>query len=79
MATHRLERVTGRVDEEEAAVDAGIGDELLAHRRQLLAQVRRVLILDLRDQPAKRDRIMRTGAGDDIILAMVTQRLFDRR
>jgi hypothetical protein len=39
--------VTGRVDEEEAAVNASVLDVLLAHRGELLAEVGRMLVLDL--------------------------------
>jgi hypothetical protein len=42
------QRVAGWVDEEESAVDAGIDNVLVTHRRQLLAKVSRVLILSKR-------------------------------
>lgn len=44
-----LERVARRLNEEQAAVDAGILDVSLSLGRELLAQVRRVLILDVLD------------------------------
>ncbi len=44
-----LQRVTGWLDEEQAAVDTSILDIPLALRRQLLSQVRGVLILDVLD------------------------------
>jgi len=44
-----LERVARRLNEEEAAVDARVLDVALALGRELLAQVRRVLILDVLD------------------------------
>lgn len=44
-----LQGVAGGLDEEQAAVDAGILDVALALGRELLAQVRRVLILDVLD------------------------------
>lgn len=42
-----LERVARRLDEEEATVDAGVLDVALPLRRELLAQVGRVLVLDV--------------------------------
>ncbi len=42
-------RAHSRVDEEEAAVDAGVGDVALAHGGQLLSQVSAVLVLDVFD------------------------------
>lgn len=44
-----LEGVSGGLDEEEAAVDAGVLDVALALGRELLAQVRGVLVLDVLD------------------------------
>lgn len=44
-----LERVARRLDEKEAAVDAGVLDVALPLRRELLAQVGRVLVLDVLD------------------------------
>lgn len=44
-----LERVARRLDEEEAAVDARVRDVALALGRELLAQVGRVLVLDVLD------------------------------
>lgn len=38
-----------RVDEEDTAVDTGVGDEALAHGGELLAEVGRVLVLDVLD------------------------------
>lgn len=46
-ATYRLQGVAGRVDEEETAVDPGIGDMFISERSKLLSQVGRVLVLDL--------------------------------
>ena len=45
----RLERVPSRADEVQAAVDAGVLDVPLPLRRELLAQVRTVLVLDVLD------------------------------
>ena len=44
-----LERVARGLDEEEAAVDAGVLDVALSLGRELLAQVGRVLVLDVLD------------------------------
>lgn len=41
--------MTGRLDEEEAAVNAGILDVTLSLSGELLAEVRRVLVLDVLD------------------------------
>ena len=43
------ERMAGGVDEEEAAVDAGVLDVAVAHCCELLAEVRAVLVLDVLD------------------------------
>lgn len=45
----RLEGVAGRLDEEEAAVNAGILDVALTLRRELLVEICAVLILDVLD------------------------------
>lgn len=47
--TYGLEGVTGGRDEEDAAVDARVGDEALAHGGELLAEVCRVLVLNVLD------------------------------
>lgn len=44
-----LEGVARRLDEEEAAVDAGVLDVSLSLRGELLAEVGRVLVLDVLD------------------------------
>jgi hypothetical protein len=44
-----LEGMAGRLDEEEAAVNAGVGNVTLSLRGELLSQVRGVLILDILD------------------------------
>lgn len=41
--------MTGRLDEEQAAVDAGIGDVAVSLSMELLSKVGRVLILDVLD------------------------------
>jgi hypothetical protein len=46
---NRAERVTGGVDEEQAAVDARVLDVAVAHSGELLAEVRAVLVLDVLD------------------------------
>lgn len=65
-----LERVAGRLDEEETAVDAGVLDVALALGRKLLAQVSRVLILDVLDDgvPAAVvvDKVAVAGGVDDV-------------
>ena len=40
------ERVPSRVDEEEGAVNTGVRDVAVAHGGQLLAEIRRVLVLE---------------------------------
>lgn len=45
----RLQRVTGGLDEEQAAMDAGVLDVFVAIGRELLAQVGGVLVLDVLD------------------------------
>ena len=49
----------GRVDEVEAAVNAGVLDVAVALGRKLLAQVRAVLVLDVLDNrvPATKERV----------------------
>jgi len=44
-----LEGVSGRLDEEQTAVDARVGDVALSLSGKLLSQVRRVLVLDILD------------------------------
>jgi hypothetical protein len=46
-ATYRLQGVAGRVDEEETAVDTGVGDVFISESSKLFSQVSRVLVLDL--------------------------------
>lgn len=62
--THRLEGVARGRDEEDAAVDAGVGDEALAHGGKLLAEVRRVLVLDVLD-----DRLPAVVVVDEVAVA----------
>lgn len=45
----RLKRVTSGSDEVEAAVDARVDDVLVTHRGELLAEIGRVLVLDVLD------------------------------
>lgn len=45
--TYRLESVARGVDEEETAVDPRVGNKTVAHRRELLAEVGGMLVLDL--------------------------------
>lgn len=52
------------VDEEDTAVDTGIGDEALTHGSKLLAEVRRVLVLDVLD-----NRIPATLIVDEVSVA----------
>jgi hypothetical protein len=65
-----LKRVAGRLDEEEAAVDAGILDVPLTLGSELLAQIGRVLILDVLDDgvPAAVvvDQVAVAGGIDDV-------------
>jgi len=44
---NRTQRMSSRTDEVEAAVDARVLDVPVTHRRQLLAQIRAVLVLDV--------------------------------
>lgn len=64
--------MSGGADEEDTAVDARVGDEALAHRGQLLAEVGRVLVLDVFDDrlPAVVivDKVTVTGGVDDVEL-----------
>lgn len=60
----RLERVSARLDEEQAAVDARVLQVALPLRRQLLAQVRAVLVLDVLD-----DRIPAPVVVDQVAVA----------
>lgn len=66
----RLERVAARLDEEQAAVDARVLEVPLALRRQLLAQVRAVLVLDVLDDrvpaPVVVDQVAVAGRVDDV-------------
>ncbi len=70
--THGLEGVASRGDEKDAAVDARVGDEALAHGGELLAEVRRVLVLDVLDDrlPAVVvvDKVAVAGGVDDVKL-----------
>jgi hypothetical protein len=70
--THGLEGVASGRDEEDAAVDARVGDEALAHGGELLAEVRRVLVLDVLDDglPAVVvvDKVAVAGGVDDVEL-----------
>lgn len=65
-----LEGVTGGLDEEQAAVDAGVLDVTLSLGRELLSQVRGVLILDVLDDwvPATVvvDKVTIPGGVDDV-------------
>lgn len=65
-----LERVSGGLDEEQAAVDAGVLDVALTLSGQLLAEVGRVLILDVFDNwvPASVivDEISVSGGVDNV-------------
>lgn len=67
-----LEGVAGGVDEEDTAVDAGVGDEALTHGGQLLAEVSRVLVLDVLDDRVPAlvivDEVSVTGGVDDVQL-----------
>lgn len=45
--THRLQGVTCRVDEEQANVDTRVDNVTITHRRELLSEVRRMLVFDL--------------------------------
>lgn len=56
MATYRLQRVASGVDEEKAAVNSGIGDMLVSEGSELLAEVGRVLIFDLRSVSLRHPR-----------------------
>lgn len=47
--TYRLQGVPGRVDEEQTAVNTGVGDMSVSKGSQLLSEVCRVLVLDLVD------------------------------
>lgn len=60
----RLERVTRGLDEEEAAVNAGVLDVTLSLCCELLAQVRGVLILDILD-----DRVPAAIVVDKVAIA----------
>ena len=57
----RLERVSGRGDKVETAVDSRVDNVLVSHRGQFFAQVRRVLILDVFD-----DRIPAARSGREV-------------
>src|SRR3569833_2396648 len=65
-----LQRVPRRLDEEEAAVDAGVGDVSLALGGELLAQVGRVLVLDVLDDgvpaPVVVDQVVFVCGVDDV-------------
>lgn len=45
--THRLQSVTCRVDEEQANVDTRVDNVTITHRRELLSEVRRMLVFNL--------------------------------
>lgn len=47
---YRLQSVTCRVDEEQTAVNAGVGDMAVAQGGEFFAEVRRVLVFDLSRQ-----------------------------
>ena len=56
---NRAQRVSRRIDEEQRAVNPGILDVTVSHRRQLFPEVRAVLILDVFDDrvPAIQNRL----------------------
>jgi hypothetical protein len=64
------ERVTGRVDEEKAAVNASVGNVLVSHSSELFSEVGGVLILDVLDDwvPAILvvDLVSVTGSVNDV-------------
>lgn len=65
-----LERVSRRLDEEQAAVDAGVLDIALALSGELLSEVGRVLILDVLHDgvpaPVIVDEVAVAGGVDDV-------------
>ncbi len=67
---NRLQGVAGRLDEEQAAVDASVLDVALALSSELLSQVRRVLVLDVLDNgvPASVvvDKVAIAGGVDNV-------------
>lgn len=58
----RAQRVTRRIDEEKRAMNPSVLDMAVSHRRQLLSEVRAVLVLDIFDDriPAIRRRLPHT-------------------
>ena len=46
---NRTQRMTGGVNEEQRAVNSGVLDVAVSHRRQLFSEVRAVLVLDVFD------------------------------
>jgi hypothetical protein len=65
-----LEGVSGRGDKVEGGVDAGVGNVLVAHGGELLAEVGGVLVLDVLDDrlPAARrngERRLHSGERED--------------
>lgn len=65
-----LERVAGRLNEEQTGVDAGVGDVTLSLGGKLLSQVRGVLVLDVLDDRVPTavvvDKVAVAGGVDDV-------------
>jgi hypothetical protein len=51
--THGLQRMSSRVDEEQATVDPGIRDEPITLSRELFSEVSRILVFDLSSIPTR--------------------------
>jgi len=56
---NRAQRVSGGIDEEQRAVNPGVLDVTVSHRRQLFSEIRAVLVLDVFDNgvPAIRHQL----------------------
>jgi hypothetical protein len=55
--------MTGRIDEEQRAVNPGVLDVTVSHGRQLFSEVRAVLVLDVFDDGVPAERVMRERRG----------------